>query len=33
MQVFLEKGKGKKDRYVNLLQSILEQLRRYYKKH
>ena len=31
MQVFIEKGKGKKDRYVNLPQSILEQLRTYYK--
>ena len=31
MQVFIEKGKGKKDRYVNLPQSILEQLRAYYK--
>jgi site-specific recombinase XerD len=27
MQVFIEKGKGKKDRYVNLPQSILEQLK------
>ena len=33
MQVFIEKGKGKKDRYVNLPQSILEQLRMYYKKY
>ena len=33
MQVFLEKGKGKKDRYANLPQSILEQLRKYYKKY
>ena len=31
MQVFIEKGKGKKDRYVNLPQSILEQLRAYYR--
>ena len=33
MQVFIEKGKGKKDRYVNLPQSILEQLRAYYKEY
>ena len=33
MQVFVERGKGKKDRYVNLPQSILEQLRRYYKMY
>ncbi|MDR1951026.1 MAG: site-specific integrase [Bacteroidales bacterium] len=31
MQVFIERGKGKKDRYVNLPHSILEQLRAYYK--
>jgi site-specific recombinase XerD len=31
MQVFIERGKGKKDRYVNLPYSILEQLRAYYK--
>jgi len=31
MQVFIEKSKGKKDRYVNLPQSILDQLRMYYK--
>src|SRR5215510_11139772 len=31
MQVFIERGKGKKDRYVNLPQSILEQMRSYYK--
>ena len=31
MQVFIEKSKGKKDRYVNLPQSGLEQLRQYYK--
>jgi len=31
MQVFIERSKGKKDRYVNLPQSILEQLRTYYK--
>jgi integrase/recombinase XerD len=29
-QVFIERAKGKKDRYVNLPESILEQLRRYY---
>jgi len=33
MQVFIEKSKGKKDRYVNLPQSILEQLRMYYKSY
>ena len=33
MQVFIEKSKGKKDRYVNLPQSILEQLRAYYKEY
>ena len=31
MQVFLERAKGKKDRYVNLPESILKQLREYYK--
>lgn len=31
MQVFIERGKGKKDRYVNLPHSILEQLRHYYQ--
>jgi integrase/recombinase XerD len=30
MQVFLGAAKGKKDRYVNLPQTILEQLRTYY---
>ncbi len=30
MRVFIERGKGKKDRYVNLPESILEPLRRYY---
>lgn len=30
MQVLLERAKGKKDRYVNLPQSILEQLRQYF---
>ena len=33
MQVFIERGKGKRDRYVNLPQSILEQLRAYYKEY
>jgi integrase/recombinase XerD len=30
MQVFVERAKGKKDRYANLPESILEQLRKYY---
>ena len=33
MQVFIERAKGKKDRYVNLPQSILEQLRAYYLQY
>jgi len=33
MQVFIERAKGKKDRYVNLPESILDQLREYYKLH
>lgn len=33
MQVFIERAKGKKDRYANLPESILEQLRGYYKLH
>lgn len=33
MQVFIEKAKGKKDRYANLPESILEQLRTYYKQY
>jgi site-specific recombinase XerD len=33
MQVFVERAKGKKDRYVNLPQSILEQLREYYLQY
>lgn len=33
MQLFIEKAKGKKDRYVNLPESILEQLRAYYKEY
>lgn len=31
-RVFIERGKGKKDRYVNLPETILEQLRNYYKE-
>ncbi|SFH98050.1 tyrosine-type recombinase/integrase [Halpernia frigidisoli] len=31
MKVLIERGKGKKDRYVNLPQSILEDLRIYYR--
>lgn len=33
MQVFIESGKGKKDRYVNLPLSILEQLRIYFLEY
>jgi len=33
MQVFIERAKGKKDRYVNLPESILEQLRKYYLEY
>ncbi|GAB4132540.1 MAG: site-specific integrase [Raineya sp.] len=33
MQVLVERAKGKKDRYVNLPQSILEQLRAYYLQY
>lgn len=33
MQVFIERAKGKKDRYVILPQSILEQLRAYYLQY
>ena len=33
MRVFIERAKGKKDRYVNLPESILEQLRFYYKEY
>ncbi|OYU80204.1 MAG: integrase [Flavobacterium sp. BFFFF1] len=33
MQVLVEHGKGKKERYVNLPESILEQLRLYYKEY
>lgn len=31
LKVFVSRGKGKKDRYVNLPESILEELREYYK--
>jgi integrase/recombinase XerD len=33
MQVFIERAKGKKDRYANLPETILEQLRAYYKEY
>lgn len=33
MQVFIERGKGKKDRYVNLPVTILEQLRVYFLEY
>jgi integrase/recombinase XerD len=33
MQVFIERAKGKKDRYANLPLSILEQLRIYFKEY
>ena len=33
MQVLLEQAKGKKDRYVNLPESILDDLRSYYKEY
>ena len=33
MQVLVEQAKGKKDRYVNLPESILEELRSYYKEY
>jgi site-specific recombinase XerD len=33
MQVFIERAKGKKDRYVNLPASILDQLRIYFKEY
>ncbi|WP_310558062.1 site-specific integrase [Flavobacterium sp.] len=33
MQVFIERAKGKKDRYVNLPQSILPQLRPYFTEY
>ncbi|MCF8278475.1 MAG: tyrosine-type recombinase/integrase [Flavobacteriales bacterium] len=33
MQVLIERGKGKKDRYVNLPESLLAQLREYFKEY
>lgn len=33
MQVFIERAKGKKDRYANLPESILQQLRTYFKEY
>jgi len=33
MQVLIQQSKGKKNRYVNLPESILEQLRTYYKEY
>jgi len=33
MQVLIQQSKGKKDRYVNLPEPILEQLRTYYKEY
>lgn len=33
MQVLVSQGKGKKDRYVNLPESVLEELRLYYKEY
>ena len=33
MRVFIARGKGKKDRYANLPESILPQLRNYYKTY
>jgi len=33
MQVLISRGKGKKDRYVNLPESVLDLLRRYYHKY
>ncbi len=33
MQVFVARAKGKKDRYANLPESLLEQLREYYKEY
>lgn len=33
MQVLIQQSKGKKDRYVNLPETILEQLREYYKQY
>ena len=33
MQAHIQRAKGKKDRYVNLPESVLEQLRQYYKEY
>ncbi|MBU4539444.1 MAG: site-specific integrase [Weeksellaceae bacterium] len=33
MRVFISRAKGKKDRYVNLPETILQDLRTYYKEH
>jgi site-specific recombinase XerD len=33
MQVLIARAKGKKDRYVNLPESLLEQLRTYFKEY
>lgn len=33
MKVLIQRGKGKKDRYVNLPESVLEELRAYYKEY
>ena len=33
MRVFIQRSKGKKDRYVNLPDSLLDQLREYYKQY
>ena len=33
MQVFIERAKGKKDRYANLPESVLEQLRAYFLEY
>ena len=33
MQVLIEQAKGKKDRYVNLPESVLDELRSYYKEY
>jgi site-specific recombinase XerD len=33
MQVLIERGKGKKDRYANLPESLLEDLRNYYREY
>jgi site-specific recombinase XerD len=33
MQVFIQRGKGKKDRYANLPETLLGQLREYWKQY